>query len=569
MGTCSEYVYSEDYYDLLLYNSDKSELPQGIDGCELRAGYEISSYYADRRKLPPLSIANYTYSAIPDCYSVLSMNALEATGILKVQNIPVLGLSGQGVIIGLVDTGIDYENTTFMASDGSTRIRLIWDQSIVEGDSESVPYGKVYTKEDIDNALNSGDKLETVDVSGHGTAVASIAAGRTDITNDFSGAAPRAEIAMVKLKRAKKYFYDFWHLSEDEECYQENDIILGVAYLLKISQELKKPLVLCITLGSNMGSRDGDGLLARYLDKAGEIVNVAIVIGAGNEATARHHFGGSLYEYGVPGIDPVLQSSYQQVEVSVGSAVGGFVMELWAKAPELYSIQIESPTGEKTPRYQGRIPSDWSYRFLYEDTQLTIDYRSVGVQSARQLIFFRFTNPSQGLWNIYVYPEQIFAGRYEMYLPMTSQLKGDVIFLDSSPDETITSPGVGVVPMTVGGVDTRNGGIYSASGRGYTQGGYVKPDFSAPAVNISAISTRGIMTELTGTSAAAAITAGAVAIFMEWAVVRKNIPGINSVDIKNYFIRGARRNPSNIYPNRETGYGILDLYNTFDKIRLS
>lgn len=552
MEPCETAVFSNDYYDLILEYDNRIGLPQLQETCKISVDSNLSVIYVNKEGLPPVTVENYTYSAIPNCFSALSTSALETTDILRVQNIPTLGLKGEGVLIGVVDTGIEYENPIFQYSDGTTRIQAIWDQT-AEGAQHPVdfPYGREYTREEINEALlqeNPKSLVPEQDASGHGTSIASIAAGNQDQNNQFSGAAPFSELAVVKLKRAKPYLYEFWHLNPATECYQENDIILGVEYLVRLADRLNRPLVLCIALGSNMGSRGGNGPLSEVLNSVGAKRHVAVVVAAGNEAAARHHFSGSFSN----GTD-VQKQAYQQIEISVGRNVGGFVMELWALAPELYSVEILSPTGERVPRIQSRSGEEREYQFLFENATVSVDYRIVGLRASRQLIFLRFTNPTEGLWNIYVYADQILEGRYQAYLPMTEQLKGEVIFISSNPNETITIPGLAQVPMTVAGLDDKNSGVYINSGRGFTETGAVKPDFAAPAVNVSAAGTRNQFITLTGTSAASAITAGAVALFMEWAIVRGNEPDINSVDIKNYFLRGAVRGNTGIYPNREVG----------------
>ena len=102
------------------------------------------------RDRPPLSVGSYSYSEIPKCYGLLDQTALEVSGILKMQNQPVLALKGRGVLIGFIDTGIDYTNPAFRYSDGSSRIVRIWDQTIQDGTPPvGILYGADYTREPV------------------------------------------------------------------------------------------------------------------------------------------------------------------------------------------------------------------------------------------------------------------------------------------------------------------------------------------------------------------------------------------------------------------------------------
>lgn len=564
MRDCSLDLRSENVYDLLIEYENLNGILELKDPCIVRIDEDLAIYYVDREGMPDINVSDYTYTAIPNCFSPLSLSALEEEGILRVQNTPTLGMKGNGVLIGFVDTGINYQEEVFRYSDGSSRIATIWDMT-EEGDNEEL-FGRIYTKEEIDRALREENPLQIVpsqDENGHGTYLASIAAGEEDKGQEFYGVAPQSEIAVVKLKPAKQYLYDFWFLDPNSLCYQENDIILGIEYLVSFAKAQKRPLVICIALGSNMGSHEGSGPLSEYLDRVGVDPQIVVVVAAGNEAGARHHFKGDL-----TAMNNGQNKGMEEVEISIARDMKGVVAELWAEAPQLLYVSVVSPTGEVYDTRATAIGGHFEHRFVLEGTVVEIDYRIIGARRAAQLIFFRFRAPTAGLWNIYVYPNQIISGSYRMYLPMTQQLSSPVIYVNSDPNETITVPGLSEVVITVGGYDDKRSGLYSETGRGYTADGRVKPDFAAAAVDIVGIGRRGRAEIRTGTSAAAAITAGAAALYLEWAFVRENAREVNTVDVKNFLIRGARRTTSSIYPNREVGYGTLDLYRAFLILRL-
>ena len=161
-----------------------------------------------------------------------------------------------------------------------------------------------------------------------------------------------------------------------------------------------------------------------------------------------------------------------------------------------------------------------------------------------------------------MYPDTTIPGNFHVWLPMTGMLPSDVIFLRPNPDITLTVPSAAEIPVTVGGYQTADGSLYVNSGRGYSTNGIVKPDFVAPAVGIPAVGPRGNYVTMTGTSAAAAIAAGACAQMMEWGEVRNNY-SLNSVEIGNLLIRGCKRSDDRTYPNTSWGYGKMNIYQSF------
>lgn len=560
MSNCRQQIHSNDYYDFIVpYGVGPEQIT--VSGCTQRISEDYDIFYFPREGLPSLSIADYSYTTIPKCYGLLDTTALEASGILRMQNQPVLSLKGDGVLIGFIDTGIDYTNKLFRYADGSSRIVRIWDQSITDGETpEGILYGSEYTKEVIDRALTSENPYDIVpsrDENGHGTFLAGVACGNEDAEADFIGAAPQAQIAVVKLKEAKQYLREFFFVPEGVPAYQENDIMMGVAYLDYLANVLNMPLVICIALGNSIGSHGKNGPLSGYLNFICTRRRRSIVVAGGNEANSRHHFQGRIAE----------DMSYEDVEVTVENDMSGFFLEMWANSPELYSVSVISPTGEQIRRVPVRENASETFRFVFEKTVVMIDYRIETREEANQLIYMRFIAPKRGLWVIRVYPENIINGSYNMWLPMAQLTDGKVYFLRSNPEITLTSPSNARQVITVGGYNAVNQSMFADSGRGYTISGEIKPDFAAPAVNIYGPGLRGDYIRFTGTSAAAAVTTGAVAQIMQWALVELNSPRLSNAGIKNMLIRGTGKSNDRSYPNREWGYGTLDVYQAFERLR--
>lgn len=563
IDVCRDRILSEDYRDFIVSELQEDAFAERFPGetCDQEMGLFYKSIYVEREQADPIQFDKYPYNSVPKCFTLLDMEALQQAGILQVQNYPTLELQGSGVLIGFVDTGIDYQNQIFRNLDGSTRIAGLWDQTIQEGTPpEGLLYGTEYTEERINEALRSENPLEVVpsrDENGHGTFLVSIAAGGANEENQFLGAAPDSQIAVVKLKPAKQYLKDFYLIGTDAPCYQENDIMLGVTYLNQLAERLGLPLIICIALGTNMGSHAANSPLASQLDIYANIANRAVVIGGGNEANQRHHYLGIAENV----------NDVKEVEIRVDEGVSGFCMELWSDPLNLLAVSVQSPSGERTYRFPIRSEETTSYTFVLERTTISIDYKVFVERLNAELIFFRVQNPTAGIWKIIVEPVQVAEGQFHMWLPVTEFLEGEVYFLQSNPDYTITEPGSTLSGMTVGFYDGNNNSIAIQSGRGYTRSERIKPDFAAPGVNVTGLATRGQFVMRTGSSIAAGITAGAAALIMEWVVYRLQQKTIDSTQVRNLLVLGTEKTPNIDYPNREWGYGRLNVYNTFETLR--
>lgn len=594
--SCRDAVYSNDYYNFIIRNSAYlAGYEPGECHIDLDSLYTIE--FAKREGLPPLSLGNYTYASIPKCYTLLGEEALEATGIPDVRDLPSLALQGNGILMGFVDTGINYQLPAFLDEAGESRIVALWDQTGEPGQENLIPrenaalgvlppYGTVYTREEINRALAQENPLEVVpsaDENGHGSFVASVAAGSIVENGRFSGGAPRADIAVVKLKEAKQYLREFYFIREDTPVFQEDDIMAGVAWLDALAAERNQPLVICIALGTASGSHSGNSALAAYLDNLAVRFRRCVVTATGNEAANRHHFYGRFpveVSSSRPGTTQTGPEDYVEVELMVGEGVTGFTMEQWALAPLLYEVSLISPTGETVPRIPSQQAKSRELQFLFENTRIELDYATPEGATGNQLIFFRFVAPAPGIWRIRVYLLQGTSGMFQMYLPMEEMLTGEVYFLSSNPDTTILGPGNALRVITVGGYNDANGSIYLASGRGYTLEGNVKPDFVAPAVEVTGVNTSGDgrgtaarptaaqYAPRTGTSAASAFTAAAAALYMEWDILRRGNVTASTVQVKNFLLRGTRQSENELYPNRQWGNGILDIYQAFRNLRL-
>lgn len=380
MPDCSSLIVSEETGDYIIeYNSLYFEQIQRQDGvcisCINDTWCILYTNYPGSRNIN----IQQGYYSVPKLYGLMDTTSFDASGITATLNQPLLNVRGQGVLIGFLDTGIDYLREDFKASGGRTRIAAVWDQTIQSVNYEEdtgeaagteqydreqaqgmVQYGTVYTREDINAALaaeregqNPYDIVPSRDENGHGTFLAGVAAASE--TADYIGAAPEAEILMVKLKPAKKYLRDFYLLPEQVEAYSETDMMMGVRFLQQYAIREKKPLVICVGLGTASGSRTGALPFADLLNTLARQVNTVVVTCTGNEANNRTHTSGLA----------VSDTEPSEIEITVGADERGFVMEIWAESLDILSVAITSPSGERISRIPARIDTGGVYNFYW------------------------------------------------------------------------------------------------------------------------------------------------------------------------------------------------------------
>ena len=565
----------------------------GVHFCRTVVGDGISILYISPQEYAKAESYLGRYYYVPQCYGLMEENfdtgsflmqdnspvnlqPLDAAGIIQMQN-PPLSLTGQGVITAFLDTGIDYTLPHFRTEEGKSRILAIWDQTLSaeelnaeKGDilertginityapPEGFDYGVLFTREQIDLALSTDNPFGIVpssDENGHGTKMASVASGSFLERNGFRGAAYESGIVVVKLRQSPQYLKDFYLIPQGIDSYSDPDILLALKFLQSYLVPFERPVCICIGVGNSFGSHIGSTLLSRYIEHISQKRNQVVVVTGGNEGNTAGHFHGS-----VP-----LRSSQNWVDAELLVAAGeeGFVLELWRKLPNVFSVEITSPAGEFIPKVPYRVGQSISYRFVYSDTVLSVNHVIVEQATGEELIQFRFERPLEGIWQIRVYAEG--DGQYaqfDLWLPIRQFRKTATGFLRPDPDTTLTAPAYSRGALSITTYQSVNNSLYLSSGRGFAADGYIQPDFAAPGVGVStALGTD------SGSSLSAAMTAGAVADFLQWAVVEKNDLLVNTDSIRSYLIRGASRDENMVYPNNIWGYGRLNLAETFDKI---
>ena len=503
---------------------------------------------------------NYEKYGSKRLYGLADIAAAEELGVLRLRRQPYLNLTGRGIVFGIADTGIDYTHPVFRFPDGRSRILAIWDQTAERVQSNEnqtgqiqVPFGRVYLQEEINSALQSESPLELVpvtDLESHGTFAAGLAAGNEVPDEEITGKAPIAEILVVKLRQADPCLKKFWFVAENVPAYDEEDLIETVNFMIQFAQGRRQEMVLYFGISSGQGNHTGNGRLEEYLNLISQQSGRAVVVPAGNEGNAGHHFRSRSYE----GI------LYQDVEVRVSGIDTGLYIEFWADAPDLYGIGFVSPAGEVVEK----LPVRTSYRetipFVFEPTVIYVIYERVEPITGATLIRIFMTKPTDGVWKLRIFQEEVYGGRFDLWMPITQFVQGEAIFLKPDPETTVTEPGNAEEVMTIGAYSTETGGIYLDSSRGFTRNERVKPDLAAPGVNVRGPIRGGLYTARSGTSVSAALGAGIAVLMMEY---ERSYTG---VQIKNYLIRGAVRD-SRDYPNTEFGWGKINIYEALANMR--
>ncbi len=504
-------------------------------------------------------LRSLTTAVPPELFGLNSREALAEANILQFHDYPYGELRGNGVLIGFVDTGIDYTHKVFRNEDNTSRIVAIWDQSIPGAPPERFSYGTEYLQEQINEALRSEDPYSIVpsrDENGHGTFLAGIAAGDDKTaTDEYIGGAPNASLAVVKLRPAKQYIREYYVIREGAVAYQDNDVIAGISYLGSLAVRLRKPIVICLALGNNDGAHDGSSILERYLERLSIVHGLVVVSSAGNETNAGHHFAGNITNGGS-----------QSFEINVEEGERGFTVMMWAMVPDKISVSIRSPIGQIIERVPLGPSKDETFTFSLQQSQINIRYVYPYFKTGGLSIEIRFLNPVPGLWNITVYGDNIVNGRYNVWLPRVDFVERTTRFLEPVPFTTVCIPSTAQNIIVVGAYSYIDKSVYVASGRGPTTDGHIKPDLIAPGLGINAPIPGGGYGTFVGTGAAAAITASACALLVQWALIEQNFPWITTRTVRNILIRGATRQEGVTYPNNIEGYGRLNLLQSLQMI---
>ena len=543
---------------LVKYNGD-IEAIAALEGGQVQIiNNQFASLNIPRQNIPNLlSYTQIEYMEVPKRMVYTATSSMNASCITSVQNNAPYRLKGRGVLLAIIDSGINYFHPDFRNEDGSTRIQYIWDQTIPGNPPAGFLTGSEYTKVQIDAALRAPTQAEgrmivpSQDTVGHGTHVAGIAGGNGRGSNGtIVGAAPEAEFLIVKLGQP------------DFEGFVRNvEIMLAVRYVLEKAQQLARPVAINISIGMNNGPHDGRALIEQYLEDAATVWKNNIIVGTGNEGTARNHTGGMVEEGGTTSFEFQIAESTSQYNLSI-----------WHNPIDEMAVEIIDPSGWRTPLIvyaQGPVTytlqSTRVYASFAGPSPLSGDIEFAlyltGVQTG--------SNLTSGPWTVVIHGQNIVDGRFDAWGPTTEAGGSNNYFLTPVIETTLTTPSTSPLVTSVGAYNHLTGQIAPFSGRGFGRNDEViKPDLVAPGVEILAPShtSFGYRT-LSGTSMATPHVTGGVALMMQWGIVQNNNAFLYGENLKSYLIRGARRDSNIQYPSPVWGYGRLCISNSLDLLR--
>lgn len=555
---------------IVKYNGNLDELRvMGVTVEELIAGYAILQV---PQELVDEVSANRAieYVEKPKRLFFAVSEGIRSSCILPVtQRAPFL--SGEGVLVAVIDSGIDYTSRLFRREDGTSRILYLWDQSLRPGSVDAPPpegfqTGVEFTAQRINEALESEGRerayelVPSIDVSGHGTAVAGIAAGNGRLGGIlYQGVAPESELIVVKLGAPGETSFP-----------RTTELMRALTYVVQKAQEMGRPVAINLSFGNTYGPHNGTSLLERFLDNVSEIGRNVICVGAGNEGAGRGHVQGRIGESAKNGGGSGTNANVAIVELAVGEYETVLNVQLWKNYADEYRIMLRSPDGTEAP-----VPtlSENAGKSVVniDGTRILIYLGTPSPYATVQEIYFDFipleNYITAGVWTFTLEAVRNVTGQYYFYLPSAAVRNQNTGFYRATPEVTLTIPSTSSKVITVGAYDTVYDAYADFSGRGYvyesrTVGlvlpGGVKPDLAAPGVGIMVPDTIGGFTTVSGTSFATPFVTGAAALLMEWGIVQGNDPFLYGEKVKAYLRAGARPlRGETQYPNARVGYGAL------------
>jgi len=453
------------------------------------------------------------------------------------QAIAAYGLTGKGVAVAIIDSGIDYTHPDFRNADGTTRIKYLWDMSASGTPPTGFESGHLYTAEQFNAALASPSPLSIIpqiDTVGHGTAVASVAVGNGASSGGTEkGVAPEAEIIAVKLGQGSK----------------TTDLMRALKFVADTSKELAMPLAVNISFGTNEGAHDDNSLFEQYVDEIAQSPNMSIVVAAGNEGSAGHHFAGNLST-----------GESEIVEFYVGAGLHRLYIVIWKDFVDEFTIEIVTPTGKTTGVVSN---ADHEKTIALDGSKIHINMGQPTHHNPDQMIYADISTTTTqgsiaaGFWKLIVASVHSVIGDYNIWLPTTEEAGRDTAFTRPSPNATITMPATAANVITVGAFDATRDSYAEFSGRGFTGLSPAKPDIVAPGVNVLAAKVGGGYDTYSGTSIAAPFVTGAAALLMQWGIVQRNDADLYGQRLKAYLHLGASRKANRAYHNKLWGYSTL------------
>ena len=540
---------------IVKYNGELSDLEvEGVSVVTLYGGYAIlEAPVAKLREVAALPQIEYLevpkrlYFSVNQGKTASCITSLQRGEIPARQMVEAdLGLNGRGIMVGIIDSGIDLSHPDFRNADGTIRVRWLWDQTATGGTPpDGYNMGVEYDYEEINRLLSESVRpLPGQDNERHGTPVAGIAAGNGRGSDGrFSGIATESELIVVKLG-----------LPNPDSFPRTSELMQAMNYVVLKAAKESVPIAVNVSIGNNDGSHDGSAITERFFDAVATVGRTVIVVGSGNEGDTSGHASGILE-------NPRRGSEQQteEIELGVGTFQTALSFSLWKNYGDRFEVSLVLPSGQEIGPFSERAPVS---KYQIDDAILRVLYGQPSPYRAAQEIYLEMVPTADylvsGVYRIRLRPEKIIDGRYHLWLPGQAGRSVTTRFLQPDPEVTLTIPSTAANVITVSAYDSRNETYASFSGRGFTRTEMIKPDLAAPGVEIVSAQPGGGYGVVTGTSFATPFVTGSAALLMEWGIVRGNDPFLYGEKLKAYLIRGARQlSIAEDYPDPRLGWGVL------------
>ena len=518
-----------DYEVIVKYNGDITFLEQELGVSVELLGYNYAIITADTPQKVD-NLLNYTqieYVEKPFILETQDTQSFSSTGITSFKE--RTKLTGKGTLLGLIDSGIDYNIPIFKDKDGKSKILYYWDQSIDGNPPDGFKEGTLYTNEDINKAINGEMQVPISSTSTHGTHTAGIACG---VANE-------ADMIVVRVGRRQTDTFS-----------KSTEFMRAIKFVLDRALELQRPIAINISYGSNEGSHRGESLFEQYIDQMCSFWKNNIVVAAGNNATKAGHKRINIKND---------ENEDTLVEIEVGQNEKIININIWPSFVDDFNLYLVSPTGKST---QPISQDSGLVKNIIGNTRINGVFYPIAPYSLSRRITIELKSDTEiipGIWTLLFTPIKLVDGNIDIYLPTSEGITVDTRFLEPSKVLTVTVPGTASKVITVGSFNSRTDVVSTFSGEGDVDGGIIKPDLLAPGEEIVSYLPGGSTGALTGTSMATPHVTGVCSLLMQWGIVEGNDLFLYSQKVKSVLIEYARRNPQYTYPNNSRGYGFLDL----------
>ena len=569
--TSPEYIFRDRGYRsfIIKYNKEILEEVEKIDGVYLTPIREIYAILTIRddgiNSYEKSQIISVNVGALDikylQLYKLQDISPIGAANVGSVQINTPLNLTGRDVLVGIIDTGIDYLSNEFMTTSGKTRINFIWDQTIENkaGINRTVPYGTEYYSEEINIAIELFKQgkdpyvvVPSKDKIGHGTNMASII-GAAGINNELKGVAPECEFCIVKLAEPIIYKDD---TNINIPVFDLTSIFIGIVRLYEYSLKSLKPMVIYLPLGSNSGNHRGNGIINELIQNVSSSVGVVVVTGAGNEGAEGGHTSGTISTVG----------GTEDIYLNISKEQNSLVVEIWVETPNIMSINVISPSGEDTGIIPVLINSKQEFNFVFEKVSVQVFYFIPEATTGDELILVYFQNLQPGTWKLRLTANIITNGVFNAWIPVKGISLGDTAFIQSDNYGTFTTPGDSPNIITAAAYNQNNNNTLKYSGMAFKNDLLQTINIAAGGVNQKALGPNNKVDIVSGTSVSAAVVSGVCLLMFQWGIVDDNFPSMYSESLITFLVRGAGKRRGDLYPNPEWGYGMLDVFKIFSTI---